>query len=118
MRVHCLAGQRATGVLIGCMRRAQRWSLAAIFDEYRRYADKTASLLDLQTIELFDLEPFGARSKPHGATGQEVPNARIAEILSPPQSQAAEGRPEATDSVAVKEVAVARARGAPTRLFT
>ena len=51
--VHCLRGQRETGVLVGCMRQQQRWSLVATFDEYRRFAGSAASLLDLQTIELF-----------------------------------------------------------------
>lgn len=54
MLVHCLRGQQATGVLVGCLRRQQRWSLTATFDEYRRYAGPAASLLDLQMIELFE----------------------------------------------------------------
>ena len=52
---HCLLGQRQTGVLVGCLRKKQRWSLAATFEEYRRYAGPACSLLDLQTIELLDL---------------------------------------------------------------
>ena len=53
--IHSLVGQARVGVVIGCLRRLQRWSLVAIFDEYRRFAGSQASLLDLQTIELFDL---------------------------------------------------------------
>jgi len=53
--VHCLRGQQLTGVLVGCMRKLQRWSLAATFDEYRRYAGPASSLLDLQLIELLDV---------------------------------------------------------------
>ena len=53
--IHSLRGQQRTGVLVACLRRLQRWSLAAIFDEYRRYAGVSSSLLDLQYIELFDL---------------------------------------------------------------
>lgn len=53
--IHSLRGQQRTGVLVGCLRRLQRWSLAAIFEEYRRYASVSSSLLDLQYIELFDL---------------------------------------------------------------
>ena len=35
-------------------RRMQHWSMAAIFDEHRRFASTGSSLLDLQVIELFD----------------------------------------------------------------
>lgn len=33
--VHGLRGKHRTGCLVGCLRRAQCWSLAATFDEYR-----------------------------------------------------------------------------------
>lgn len=52
--VHGLRGLLRTGVLVGCYRRLQSWSLAAIFEEYRRFAGVSSSLLDLQYIELFD----------------------------------------------------------------
>lgn len=53
--VHCLLGQRQTGVLVGCLRKMQRWSMSAAFEEYRRYSGPACSLLDLQTIELIEL---------------------------------------------------------------
>ena len=52
--VHGLRGQQRTGVVVGCLRRLQRWSLSTTFDEYRRHAATASSLLDLQQIELFD----------------------------------------------------------------
>jgi len=52
--VHGLRGQQRTGVVVGCLRRLQRWSLSPTFDEYRRHAATASSLLDLQQIELFD----------------------------------------------------------------
>ena len=52
--VHGLRGQQRTGVVVGCLRRLQRWSLSATFEEYRRHAATASSLLDLQQIELFD----------------------------------------------------------------
>ena len=52
--IHSLVGQARVGVVIGCLRKLQRWSLVAIFEEYRRFAGITSSLLDMQCIELFD----------------------------------------------------------------
>ena len=46
--VHGLRGQQRTGVVVGCLRRLQRWSLSPTFDEYRRHAATASSLLDLQ----------------------------------------------------------------------
>mmetsp|Transcript_41411 Transcript_41411/g.88330 ORF Transcript_41411/g.88330 Transcript_41411/m.88330 type:complete len:182 (-) Transcript_41411:202-747(-) len=61
--VHCLHGQRQTGVLVGCVRKLQRWSLAATLDEYGRYAAANASLLDQQMIELMDLRALQNSAK-------------------------------------------------------
>jgi len=36
--IHCNQGKHRTGCLVGCLRRMQRWSMIAIFDEYRRFA--------------------------------------------------------------------------------
>lgn len=52
--VHSLRGGQRAGVLIGCLRRIQRWSIAATFEEYRRYSGANSCLLDMQYIELFD----------------------------------------------------------------
>ena len=61
--VHGLRGQQRTGVVIGCLRKLQRWSISAIFDEYRRHAAAAVSLLDLQQIELFDATPMAEMLK-------------------------------------------------------
>src|SRR5436853_545549 len=50
--VHCNKGRHRTGCLIGCMRKIQRWSLTAVFDEYRRFASSKARMLDEQFIEV------------------------------------------------------------------
>ena len=52
--IHNLRGDSAASVVVGILRRVQRWSLAAIFEEYRRFATSGAAL-DLQVIETFDL---------------------------------------------------------------
>ncbi|KAG5178348.1 tyrosine phosphatase family-domain-containing protein [Tribonema minus] len=52
--VHCLTGKSRTGCVVGCLRRLQGWSLAAIFDEYLRFSAGSGSLLDMQFIELWD----------------------------------------------------------------
>ena len=48
-------GKHRTGCLIGCFRKIQQWSLTAIFDEYRRFAEPKPRFLDQQFIELFDI---------------------------------------------------------------
>lgn len=52
----CLLTFRSvSGTVLGCLRKVQRWNLASIFEEYRRYAgDKR--LLNEQFIELFDTD--------------------------------------------------------------
>ena len=52
--VHCEKGNHRTGVLVGCLRRAMRWSLTAISAEYRRFTGTNDRVLDLQFIELFE----------------------------------------------------------------
>lgn len=66
--IHCNQGKHRTGCLVGCLRKVQRWSSVATFEEYRRFAGEKARLVDLQFIELFDTtlipppQPVKARS--------------------------------------------------------
>ena len=53
--IHCNKGKHRTGVLVGCLRKVQQWSLTSIFDEYRRFAGSKVRMLDQQFIELFEL---------------------------------------------------------------
>jgi len=43
----------ASGVVVGCLRKLQGWSIASIFNEYDRYAQGKGES-DLQFIERFD----------------------------------------------------------------
>jgi tyrosine-protein phosphatase SIW14 len=54
--IHCNKGKHRTGCLVGCLRKTQQWSLAYIFDEYRRFAGSKVRILDQQFIELFSLK--------------------------------------------------------------
>ncbi|XP_024529199.1 tyrosine-protein phosphatase DSP1 [Selaginella moellendorffii] len=56
--IHCNKGKHRTGCLVGCLRKLQRWSLTAIFDEYRRFAGTKVRMLDQQFMELFDVSSF------------------------------------------------------------
>ena len=38
------------GTVMGCLRKLQRWSLTAIFEEYRRYAGTKVRLLNEQVF--------------------------------------------------------------------
>jgi len=51
--VSCQLGRHKTGMVIGCLRKLQGWSLSSIFAEYQRYAGKTR-VQNEQFIELFD----------------------------------------------------------------
>ena len=53
--IHCNQGKHRTGCLVGCLRKVQRWSLVAIFDEYRLHAGRKARIVDQQFIERIDL---------------------------------------------------------------
>ena len=53
--IHCNQGKHRTGVLVGCLRKLQRWSYVAIFDEYRRFAGSKARVVDQQFIERISL---------------------------------------------------------------
>jgi hypothetical protein len=55
--IHCNQGKHRTGCVVGCVRRAQRWSLISIFEEYRRFAGDKARVVDQQFIERFLLAP-------------------------------------------------------------
>eukprot|EP00052_Salpingoeca_macrocollata_P007638 m.61268 g.61268 ORF g.61268 m.61268 type:complete len:175 (-) comp16162_c0_seq3:39-563(-) len=52
--IHCNKGNHRTGCIVGCLRRMQSWSLAAIFDEYKRFTGANVRALDYQVIELFE----------------------------------------------------------------
>mmetsp|Transcript_36660 Transcript_36660/g.75157 ORF Transcript_36660/g.75157 Transcript_36660/m.75157 type:complete len:280 (+) Transcript_36660:100-939(+) len=51
--IHCNQGKHRTGSLVGCLRAMNHWSMAAIFEEYRRFAGSKARRADMQFIELF-----------------------------------------------------------------
>ncbi|RKP00882.1 hypothetical protein CXG81DRAFT_2796, partial [Caulochytrium protostelioides] len=53
--IHCNKGKHRTGCLVGCLRKLQRWSFTAIFDEYRRFSRPKSRMMDQQFIELFDV---------------------------------------------------------------
>lgn len=64
--IHCNKGKHRTGCLVGCLRKVQRWSLTAIFEEYRRFAGNKVRILDQQFIELFQtsLVRYNVKYKP------------------------------------------------------
>jgi len=49
-------GMHRTGVVFGCLRKAQGWALTSILEEYRRFAGSKARLQNEQFIELFDVD--------------------------------------------------------------
>lgn len=51
--VHDDKGKHRAGVLIGCLRKIQGWSLASIFHEYSLFTRGSVRLIDLQWIEFF-----------------------------------------------------------------
>ncbi|GAB5361755.1 hypothetical protein AAMO2058_000739900 [Amorphochlora amoebiformis] len=51
--IHCNQGKHRTGCVVGCIRKKMKWSLAAIFNEYRMVSRPKERFLDEQFIELF-----------------------------------------------------------------
>ncbi|KAJ1642388.1 tyrosine-protein phosphatase required for protection against superoxide stress (By similarity) [Dispira simplex] len=56
LAIMCNLGRHRTGTVVGCLRKLQRWNLAAIFEEYRRYAGQKVRFLNEQFVELFDTD--------------------------------------------------------------
>ncbi|ORX66376.1 putative tyrosine phosphatase family protein [Linderina pennispora] len=56
MAIMCNIGRHRTGTVVGCLRKLQRWNLASIFEEYRRFAGPKVRMLNEQFIELFDTD--------------------------------------------------------------
>lgn len=53
--VTCPSGRYRTGVVVGCLRKTQRWNTAAIVDEYRRFAEGRARAENEDFVESFDV---------------------------------------------------------------
>mmetsp|Transcript_76090 Transcript_76090/g.111448 ORF Transcript_76090/g.111448 Transcript_76090/m.111448 type:complete len:170 (+) Transcript_76090:132-641(+) len=49
-------GRNRVGIVVGCLRKLQRWNLTSIFEEYRRCAGSKVRVLNEQFIELFDTD--------------------------------------------------------------
>ncbi len=54
--ITCKSGKVLTGVVIGCLRKLQGWSLVSIFEEYRRFSGNRHQQQYEQFIELFDTD--------------------------------------------------------------
>ncbi|SCV72250.1 BQ2448_4944 [Microbotryum intermedium] len=54
LMVMCNLGRHRTGTVVGIFRKLQRWNLASILEEYRRFAGPKVRVLNEQFIELFD----------------------------------------------------------------
>ncbi|KAI8906829.1 protein-tyrosine phosphatase [Gorgonomyces haynaldii] len=52
--LHCNKGKYRVGCLVGCLRKVQQWSMASIFDEYRRFSGTSFRVADQDFIESFD----------------------------------------------------------------
>ena len=73
MLIHCNQGKHRTGCLVGCVRKAQHWSLVAIFDEYRRFAGDKARVVDQQFIERFAVTRRGRGEQAEAEEGCDFP---------------------------------------------
>jgi tyrosine-protein phosphatase OCA1 len=53
--VTCPSGRYRTGLVVGCLRKAQHWNTAAILEEYRRFAEGRARVENEDFMEMFDV---------------------------------------------------------------
>lgn len=54
--VMCKLGKYINGVVVGCLRKYQKWAFVSIFEEYRRFGGSRFQLQHEQFIELFDTD--------------------------------------------------------------
>lgn len=61
--IACPTGRYRSGVVVGCLRKVQRWALLNVLEEYRRFADNGGGagdrgrrVADEEFIETFDTE--------------------------------------------------------------
>jgi protein tyrosine/serine phosphatase len=54
--ITCKFGRYLSGVVIGCLRKYQKWSFISIFEEYRRFGGLRYQQPHEQFIELFDTD--------------------------------------------------------------
>lgn len=52
--IHCNKGKHRVGCVAGIIRRIQGWSIAAIFDEYKRFCAPKVRMVDQEFIELYE----------------------------------------------------------------
>ncbi|KAJ1631181.1 protein-tyrosine phosphatase, partial [Pavlovales sp. CCMP2436] len=50
------SGNHGVGLVVGCLRRLQGWSISSALDEYRSFAAPSSRYTTEQAIELFDLQ--------------------------------------------------------------
>lgn len=88
--IHCNQGKHRTGCVVGCVRRAQRWSLISIFEEYRRFAGDKARVVDQQFIERFLFVPAAAAPAPPTKVGKgaAAEDARDSAVAAPAEGVA------------------------------
>lgn len=54
--IYCDSGVHDTGMVVGCLRKLQRWNMTSIMCEYRLYAALKVRFMNEQMMELFDLD--------------------------------------------------------------
>ena len=62
------SGIQESGLLIGCLRKLQKWSFNSLISEYRSFSNttKTTRYINEQYIEIFDLDLVSIPSKTPG----------------------------------------------------
>lgn len=50
MLIHCNKGKHRTGLLVGCLRKVQQWSIVAIQTEYRLHSFPKHRFMDEQVF--------------------------------------------------------------------
>jgi protein tyrosine/serine phosphatase len=75
--ITCTSGAHETGVLVGCLRKLQGWSITSLIMEYRLFAGSKARFGHEQFMELFDLDLIAiSRHVPIWLNDHETRNLR------------------------------------------
>eukprot|EP00457_Paulinella_chromatophora_P008963 gb/GEZN01009013.1/.p1 GENE.gb/GEZN01009013.1/~~gb/GEZN01009013.1/.p1 ORF type:complete len:273 (+),score=54.41 gb/GEZN01009013.1/:130-948(+) len=111
-------GRHVTGTVVACLRKVQRWNLASILAEYRRYADRRVRVMNEQFIELFDTDlvtiPPNAASylKPQQTVRPDAPPSLQSTFSRSNETKALKFSLNRTVSAVVAEAAYAAAAAA------
>eukprot|EP01062_Namystynia_karyoxenos_P049033 TRINITY_DN37471_c0_g1_i1.p1 TRINITY_DN37471_c0_g1~~TRINITY_DN37471_c0_g1_i1.p1 ORF type:complete len:327 (+),score=93.70 TRINITY_DN37471_c0_g1_i1:97-981(+) len=117
--LHSMRGRHREGVVVGCLRRLQGWSLVSVFEEYDRHCGRyCAKAIDKRCIEFFRPSiPINAMHLPEGWDTSVMPSAYVtrdsAAVAATQRSATALSTPAAVSAPAAVQTRASSPSGVP-----